>query len=179
MAPFTGGWQPLPPALLFHLLLRLGFIVRTTLEAIIEFSRVLEGPYATPAGSGLMGKFMPLSPITGRRLEIISFDGRMEQGISPDHPSLPWEHVSVSGLHFAPSWAEMCWVKDVFWMPEEPAFQFHPPRSEYVNVHKHCLHLWALIPDKMNAQPFLTDPMGMPIPPVLFTAFPRPPKVAV
>lgn len=26
---------------------------------------------------------------------------------------------------------------------EMPAVQFHPPRSEYVNEHEHCLHIWA------------------------------------
>lgn len=36
----------------------------------------------------------------------------------------------------------MCFVKDLFWTEDEAAIQFHPPRSEYVNNHSGCLHLW-------------------------------------
>ena len=53
-----------------------------------------------------------------------------------------WEHVSVSYRRRTPSWEEMCRVKDMFWNEEETVVQFHPKRSEYVNIHPHCLHLW-------------------------------------
>ena len=55
-----------------------------------------------------------------------------------------WEHVSVSviGKNFCPSWEEMCFVKNLFWMPTECVVQFHPPEAEYVNNHPYCLHLW-------------------------------------
>lgn len=53
-----------------------------------------------------------------------------------------WDHVSVSLKNRCPSWAEMCFVKDLFFEPEETAMQLHPKRSEYVNCHEHCLHLW-------------------------------------
>lgn len=57
-----------------------------------------------------------------------------------------WEHVSVhivsDGKQRTPSWAEMCKIKDFFWDDTETVVQFHPPKSEYVNNHKHCLHLW-------------------------------------
>ena len=36
----------------------------------------------------------------------------------------------------------MCFVKDLFWDETETVIQFHPPRSEYVNNHNFCLHLW-------------------------------------
>jgi hypothetical protein len=53
-----------------------------------------------------------------------------------------WEHVSVSRPDRCPTWDEMCRVKRLFWEPDECVVQFHPPESEYVNVHRHCLHLW-------------------------------------
>jgi len=58
-----------------------------------------------------------------------------------------WEHVSVSPAHFhrCPTWAEMCFIKDLFWEPEETVVQFHPAKSEYVNLHQYCLHLWKPI----------------------------------
>ena len=57
-----------------------------------------------------------------------------------------WEHVSVhisrKGRTETPSWDEMCKIKSLFWDPEDCVVQFHPPKAEYVNNHKHCLHLW-------------------------------------
>lgn len=53
-----------------------------------------------------------------------------------------WDHVSVSLVSRCPSWDEMCWVKDIFFDPEECVIQYHPPKSRYKNCHPHCLHLW-------------------------------------
>ncbi len=53
-----------------------------------------------------------------------------------------WEHVSVSFANRCPSWDEMCQVKDMFWRDDECVIQYHPPKSEYVNMHPYCLHLW-------------------------------------
>lgn len=58
---------------------------------------------------------------------------------------LGWEHVSVSLPDRCPTWDEMCAIKDLFWDPEDCVVQFHPPRSEYVNCHPYCLHLWRPI----------------------------------
>jgi len=55
---------------------------------------------------------------------------------------LGWEHVSVSRRDRCPTWEEMCQIKDIFWDEEDCVVQFHPPRSEYVNIHPNCLHLW-------------------------------------
>ena len=62
-----------------------------------------------------------------------------------------WEHISVvaiiNGGKFmrAPTWDEMCKIKDKFWDEEDVVIQFHPKKSEYVNNHKYCLHLWREI----------------------------------
>lgn len=62
--------------------------------------------------------------------------------IASDDQGEGWEHVSVSLADRCPTWDEMCFVKDLFWLPDEAVMQLHPPESEYVNNHKFCLHLW-------------------------------------
>ena len=83
-----------------------------------------------------------------RAFKVIATDGD-----SADDPTVPpecagWEHVSVSigergGVHrpVLPTWAEMCAVKALFWTPDCCVVQYHPPSSDYVNVHE-VLHLW-------------------------------------
>src|SRR5215467_1400917 len=59
-----------------------------------------------------------------------------------------WEHVSVTVSHKdkdpsrSPTWEEMCYVKQMFWHDEECVIQYHPAKTEYVNCHPFCLHLW-------------------------------------
>ena len=53
-----------------------------------------------------------------------------------------WEHVSISFASRCPSWDEMGIVKDMFFREGECVVQYHPPKSEYVNQHPYCLHLW-------------------------------------
>lgn len=53
-----------------------------------------------------------------------------------------WDHVSVSLHNRLPSWDEMNAVKDAFFTPDEVVVQFHPAKSQYVNCHPYCLHLW-------------------------------------
>lgn len=64
-----------------------------------------------------------------------------------------WEHVSVSRRNRTPSWEEMATIKDIFWEEEECVVQFHPPKSEYVNTHPHCLHLWKKIGHEYETPP--------------------------
>lgn len=52
------------------------------------------------------------------------------------------EHVSVSKKKKIPTWEEMCFVKDLCFEDEEIVIQIHPKKSEYVNLHENCLHLW-------------------------------------
>lgn len=61
----------------------------------------------------------------------------------------PWEHVSVSvrnkrglPLRRCPTWEQMCIVKETFWDDEIAVMQLHPPKSDWVNNHAFCLHLW-------------------------------------
>lgn len=65
-----------------------------------------------------------------------------------------WEHVSVSlNKKRCPTWDEMCLVKKMFWDDSDCVVQFHPPKSDYVNNHKFCLHLWRKSDGEMNRPP--------------------------
>jgi hypothetical protein len=98
--------------------------------------RVRRGTGASSEADGNNGWFVMDSPKQrGRRLLIVASDG------------LGWEHVSVHASEgpdrsMTPTWAEMCFVKDVFWDDEDVVMQLHPRKSEYVNFHAHTLHLW-------------------------------------
>jgi hypothetical protein len=63
--------------------------------------------------------------------------------------SMGWEHVSVSRRDRCPTWDEMCQVKALFWDADDCVVQFHPARSEYVNNHPYCLHLWRPVEAEM------------------------------
>lgn len=67
-----------------------------------------------------------------------------------------WDHVSVSTAQRCPTWEEMSYIKELFFDPEEVAVQFHPARSNYVNCHPFCLHLW-----RHQTQPVLMPPLRM------------------
>lgn len=56
-----------------------------------------------------------------------------------------WEHVSVSLPTRTPTWAEMDYCKGMFWDDSDCVMQLHPPRSDWVNNHSYCLHLWRPI----------------------------------
>jgi hypothetical protein len=64
-----------------------------------------------------------------------------------------WEHVSVSLPNRCPSWKEMDHIKRMFWDDEEAVMQLHPPRSEWVNNHAYCLHLWRPLDEKLPLPP--------------------------
>jgi len=53
-----------------------------------------------------------------------------------------WDHVSVSYPNRCPTWEEMCRVKDIFFREDECCIEYHPAKSEYVNLHPYCLHIW-------------------------------------
>lgn len=103
-----------------------------------EAFRIVTGPMGSDTSFGNNGAF--LVPYTHSRvtLMIIASDG------------FGWEHVSASLANRCPTWDEMCFLKDTFWDGDDLVVQYHPPRSEYVNNHPYCLHMWrpveAIVP---------------------------------
>ncbi len=53
-----------------------------------------------------------------------------------------WDHVSVSTKRRCPTWADMEFVKRLFFLPGETAMQLHVPPDDHVNCHPFVLHLW-------------------------------------
>jgi hypothetical protein len=104
-----------------------------------EEFRVKDGMFGSTAESGNNGYF--IVPCRSFDLVIIASDGE------------GWEHVSVSLRNRCPNWEEMCHVKSLFWDEEECVMQFHPPKSEYVNMHPYALHLWKPVGKKIETPP--------------------------
>lgn len=87
---------------------------------------------------GTENSFRIRHPKTGIVMLVIATNGTWDgcQG---------WDHVSVSTRNRPPNWDEMSFIKDLFWRADETVVQFHPKRSEYVNNHPHCLHMWKKV----------------------------------
>ncbi len=105
----------------------------------IELYRVTHGRFSSDARSGNNGAFKV--PFTNKTAFIIASDGE------------GWEHVSVSFKDRNPTWTEMCRIKDLFWEEDEVVLQYHPAKSEYVNRHPHCLHLWKPLTSEVPTPP--------------------------
>ena len=121
-----------------------------------EDFRLRVGALKSTPDMGNNGCFLIPPRIAPRNTQLacIASDGDGD-GIS----SVPWEHVSVSTKTRAPYWDEMCFVKSLFWQERDIVIQYHPAKSDYINQHPHCLHLWR--------------PVGieLPTPPKLFVGF--------
>lgn len=92
--------------------------------------RVRTGYHGSDESYGNNGAFFIPCRRQGVPLKVICSDGE------------GWEHVSVSFPDRCPTWEEMCLIKGLFWDDTDTVVQFHPPRTEYVNNHRYCLHLW-------------------------------------
>jgi hypothetical protein len=92
-------------------------------------------------GDAHNGMFHLPSPVDRQEIKVVASDG------------MGWDHVSVSKERRPPLWREMCWIKDQFFDEEDCVVQYHPPKSQYVNFHPNCLHLWKLTAGIMPIPP--------------------------
>lgn len=115
--------------------------------------RITDGPTPSDFTFGNNGCFRLPPKIASRVLFVIASDG------------LGWEHVSVHARQgkkaFTPTWAEMCYVKDIFWGEEDVVMQLHPAKSEYINNFPFTLHLWRP-----------TEAESIPLPPSIMVGIP-------
>lgn len=102
--------------------------MKKQLSVFVQRHRVRSGPFGSDDSYGNNGRF--IFKRRGKTLRVIISDGA------------GWDHVSVSLKHRCPTWSEMCWIKDLFFDESETVVQFHPRKSEYVNIHPYTLHLW-------------------------------------
>lgn len=115
-----------------------------------EKYRITTGYFRTTAADGNNGAFFIPTRPGMVPLKVIASD----QG--------GWEHVSVSLPDRTPTWELMCKVKSLFWDDEDCVMQLHPPRSQWVNNHSFCLHLWRP-----------TDGQAIPTPPQIMVGVPE------
>lgn len=64
-----------------------------------------------------------------------------------------WIHVSVSHKRRMPRWQELALLKDWLIGEERNVVQVMPRRSQWVNLHENCLHMFAPV-----------DPSDYPLP---------------
>jgi hypothetical protein len=100
----------------------------------IDKYRVRQGRFASTRNDNFGAFIMPSKNAPkGTNLRIIASTG---------DPEVPWEHVSVSLEKRCPTWDEMAYVKDLFWLSSETVMQLHVPQAEHKNLHPFTLHLW-------------------------------------
>lgn len=125
--------------------------MKTPFSEIAEKGRIANAAFGYASNPGdPFGVFRIRLPNSWESLNIVASNG---DGMEEWYEGPKWEHVSVSLRDRCPTWEEMCWVKSLFWEPEETVIEFHPPESRYVNNHKHCLHLWRPVGVQIPAPP--------------------------
>ena len=88
-------------------------------------------------GNGILSFYNPL-----KKLYVISTKEMLD-----DNNGLlkPCHHVSVSRKGKPIKWNDIVYVKELFMGEEVEAFHIIPKRSEYVNIHQNCFHIWSWV----------------------------------
>lgn len=91
-------------------------------DARLKKARIRSGRYSSDDSFGNTGAFHLTGP--NGKLLVIASDGLTADGTVMED----WEHVSVSPYRKKriPTWEEMCFIKDIFWDPEETVIQCQP-----------------------------------------------------
>lgn len=105
----------------------------------VEPYRIVDGEWRSSESDGMMGAFIIPGPC-GMALKVIVSDGR--DWADCDLSGESWDHVSVSLPNRCPNWIEMSFVKNLFFEDEEVVMELHVAKSQHINAHPNCLHLW-------------------------------------
>lgn len=97
--------------------------------------------YLSTEAEGFNGVFRFM--LDGKQIRCLASDGMGRRHVS----------VSIEYDRRCPTWDIMCKIKDLFWEPEDCVVQYHPTKSQYVNMHKSCLHLWQPTEEKLPQPP--------------------------
>lgn len=84
---------------------------------------------------------------------MVPFKGKWLRCMVAPVSNQEWQHVSVSCQKRCPTWEEMCYIKNLFWDEQDCVVQYHPPKSEYVNIAENCLHLWFNVKKNIPTPP--------------------------
>lgn len=83
------------------------------------------------------------APFPGQKL-FVRFNGlRVIVTIAKYEDGNVWRHISMSHPNKLPSYKEMCICKKAFCGDDKKVIQVFPPKSEHVNIHEFCLHLYC------------------------------------
>ena len=106
--------------------------------------RLRTGPMGSSDYAGLRGAFeVPIKrmQMTQKKIVLVA--------IADDGLITGWEHVSCYKYNgfkrYIPSWSDMCKIVSLFWDEEDCVIQYHPPKSESININPFVLHLWRPI----------------------------------
>lgn len=102
------------------------------IDEVIPWVLPVEWHIAEDGGEGkaFVNRMRRLSVIVSGDIEL---DGRR------------WVHFSVASPDRLPSWDTLVEMKELFLGKERKAIQVIPPRTEHVNIHKNCLHLFVCL----------------------------------
>jgi hypothetical protein len=108
-----------------------------------ERHRIVNGKLASKDIDGWNGDF--LVPLEGGIWHVRISDG------------WGWRHLSVTSAQTRdlPSWQVMCRLKEMFFSDDSWVVQFHPPKSENINDHPYCLHLWESLETPVPTPPVI------------------------
>lgn len=80
-----------------------------------------------------------------------TFNGLLIMATVGNYDGVQWLHVSVSRKSKLPTYTELQMIKRDFIGDDRKAIFVFPKKSNYVNIHNFCLHLWScekdIIPD--------------------------------
>jgi len=95
-----------------------------------ERGRVRVGPMASDPSWCCCGAFLVKSPVDRELMNVIASNGA------------GWDHVSVSREDRCPTWAEMEFVRSLFFQNDETVMQLSVPREQHISICDTCLHMW-------------------------------------
>lgn len=70
--------------------------------------------------------------------------------ISDHEDGREWLHVSLSFTDHLPTYGDLKQVKSIFAGDENTALQVFPPKSQHINIHEYCLHLWCCLTEDVT-----------------------------
>ncbi len=115
-----------------------------SLFQIPEQFRIQRGRYLSNPGDRFGAFFIPMRAGVGRCLFCIADAG---DGTLWEHVSVSVDPTQVGWRTQVPSYLEMSFVKNLFWLPEACVVEFHPPAADHINLHPGVLHLWRYVGD--------------------------------
>jgi hypothetical protein len=107
------------------------------------------------ANQSLMRQFLPQRFISLREpLPLLTAWRDTKTGMNviesnEHHDGRAWYHVSFSFTDHLPTYDDLQLVRKCFIGEAHTALQIFPPKSEYVNHHQYCLHLYVCLSEEI------------------------------